>query len=144
MNSSAVKVRDGRGEYTPTPKELRANALRLARDAQRAATRDEWFKKQGAGATTVTLREALYRDALAGLAEVMQTSDEPRIRLEAQELVINHELECQKLTAELNGKLTPAAQAEREHHNVLKPEQAEEVLAQRRHFLAKVANEVSR
>jgi hypothetical protein len=100
---AAVRISDMRGEYVPTPKERRANARRLARDAMRAQSREAWLAQRGTGATVVTLREAMYRDAISTISQLMVEADEDRDRLKAAEIAATHELECQRLMLELNG-----------------------------------------
>ena len=107
MKSSAVQVRDGRGEYVPTPKELRRNAMRLLRDEQRTAWRDAWVKARADG-STVTLREALYREAIANAAQLMASAPNDHNRVKMVEVVMAHELECQRLKLELNGDKSEA------------------------------------
>jgi hypothetical protein len=129
-HGNQVQVRDGRGEYTPTPKELRRNAMRLLRDEQRQQGREAWMQARADG-STISLREALYRDAIANAAQVMASAaDGHRVRM--VEVVMEHELECQRLKIELNGgKPEPRTRMSPEDIRRLGETQREELKAER-------------
>jgi len=137
-------VRDGREDaYVLTPADRRRLAKKLATDEARCRARDEWLKERGEGAALPSLRDALYRKALAGLAHELDAAETSAERTRAAQLVIEHELECQRLQFEMNvpqprsvHTQPSAAEPGAPPGVVITQEQAVEILKQRRLRLA--------
>ena len=166
MTSRAVQVRDGRGEYTPTDADKLRQMDRLARDAVQTACRDARLAGQIElldGVPVSTLNQDVYKAALLKTLEIATTDEAERVtidkegnehvriganprQLQALELLLEHRIAegALLLKAQELGKASGTVQREaeaREQRSILTADQAEQVLAQRRHFLAKVANE---
>lgn len=133
-----------------TARKVAADSMRGAVVAEWRAKRDWYEEQRGKGietpsetqVPTLELSQAIYRESLLLVLEMVRSAPSDRDRLRAAKLVFDLRLGEARLMAEMSGKLAaPAQPVDREHRHVLKPEQAEEILAQRRHFLAKVANE---
>lgn len=82
--SSAVQVRDGRGDYTPTEKEVRRNMARLARDAIRGVIAAKLRELPDAeDLPTSTLHEECHRQALLALLERGMNAEKDADRIAA-------------------------------------------------------------
>jgi hypothetical protein len=156
--SSAVQVRNAE------EREKLSNAERIARGAMRVAVRDSRLAQQVEqldGVPIPTLTQEIYKAALLKLTEIATTDEAERAyenpntgevkvvtvanprQLQALEILLQHRIAegALLLKAHELDVHEPAPRDAVEQRNALTPEQAEAVLAQRRHFLAKVANE---
>lgn len=143
--NNAVQVRDGRGEYTPTPKEERNNAMRLARSAIREACKDSLLAgqlEQLDGVPTTTLSQEIYKVSLLQLLDIASNAKhddgEPHYtaRLKAHEILSTMRMKEAELLMEYQklGLHEPDApqQPVSGHENVLTREEAVEILQARR------------
>lgn len=110
MKSSAVQVRDGRGEYTPTEQEWRDNQLRLLRDAMRATIRDDRVAMIAAGEVPIlTLRQEFERAAYTALFDRAFNSEKDSDRIAAAAATLKAANEQKRLDADLYEQSEPRA-----------------------------------